>query len=67
MAGRAVGSFVVLLPQAAGDQGIESHTGAHCHRDNQCLDGESQRHGGECVVPHPGYEDTIHDVVHRPG
>ena len=64
----AVGSgFIRLLPaffaQPAGNQGVDAHSRAHRHGDNQLLDGEGQGDGGQRVHADLGNKIAIHNVV----
>ena len=45
--GGTAGFLRLFLPQLPGEQGIQSHGGAHANGDHQKLDGIHQRSGGQ--------------------
>ena len=61
--GGAVGPFLILLAQAAGEQGVDAHAGAHRHGDHQVLHRKGQRHRVQRVLAQLGHEIAVHNVV----
>ena len=61
--GGPVGDVVVFLAQAAGEQGVDAHAGAHRHGDHQVLNGEGHGDGGEGLLIDPGDEHAVHHIV----
>ena len=62
---RAVGGIIVLLPQAAGEEGVHTYAGAHAHGDQQILKREHHAHCRQGVLAELGHEIAVHHIVER--
>ena len=64
----AVGHYPVglvgpVLPQPAGQQGVEAHAGAYAHGDHQGLDRVDKRQGYKPVGAELGHEHAVHQII----
>ena len=63
MGGRRIRFLLIALAQAAGNQGVNPHTGAHGERNKQQLHRIRQRNGCQRVLADLRNKITVHHIV----